>query len=187
MKFLDRIKTRFGSWFLNKELKGSIRKPKLATFGNATSVALLYKGDDQASLANVKKYVSYLKEEEGIRDVVSMGFFDVKESPDFLGNKVGFQHFTRNDLNWYKKPAGKEVQHFMNIDFDILIDLSQNEWLPLRFVLAASKAKFKVGRYSKDNEAFYDLMIELPQEVKMSTYIKQINHYLDLMKENAAS
>lgn len=186
MRALDGIKNYFGRIFLKRELKESIRKPQLVTFGNAKSVALLYKGDDEVSQNNVKKYVAYLKDEEGIGHVVAMGFFDLKEAPTFLVDKIGFDYFTRLDLNWYMKPTGKNVMHFVQKEYDILIDLSQNEHLPLQFVLARSKARFKVGRYSKSNEPYYDLMIELPHEVRMTTYIKQINHYLDLMRSNAA-
>ena len=184
MSFLDGIKDYFADKMLNRELKGYHHTPTIFNFSNATKVALLYKGDDEASFRSVQRYVKYLKDEEGIRHIMALGYYDLKETPDYLQSQIEFDYFTRNDVNWYRKPTSRNVEHFVEKDYDILIDLSANQCTPLKYTLLKSKAKFKVGRYSKENEVYYDLMINVSEKVNMATYIKSINHYLALLKQD---
>ena len=66
-----------------------------------------------------------------------------KHIPGWLVKKLDSGYFCKSDLNWYGKPQ-KEVQAFIDCEFDILLDLELEPILPLKHVLVQSKAKMKV-------------------------------------------
>ena len=59
------------------------------------------------------------------------------------------------------KIKSKEVNDFLNKEFDMLIDYTAADTIFAKFLTVMSKAKFKVGYFTED-ENLYDLMINVP-------------------------
>ena len=70
---------------------------------------------------------------------------------------------------------------------DILINLSDSTCIPLKYLVASSIARFKVGKFEKDYD-IYDLMIKLDKkEDTMEKLISEIAKYLNIInKEDSA-
>jgi hypothetical protein len=109
-----------------------------------------------------------------------LGFIDEKELPADYQSKLEFDFFTRKDLSRFYKPGGNTVKNFIQEDYDILIDLTSEEVIPLRYILNYSRARFKVGFYSEENQPYYDLMINM-KKYNMIDFIDQVNHYLKII------
>jgi hypothetical protein len=77
------------------------------------------------------------------------------------------------------------VKDFIARDFDLLIDLSLQDSLPLRYIAGLSMSLCRVGRFSEKNTDYYDFMIDIPQAATLKEYIRQITHYLTLINSNA--
>lgn len=181
MKWLDNIKRTFGESLLKKKLKSN-RKSAVHNFNDARSVGILYREKGESFYILVKQYVKYLQDEHGIREIMALAYIDdKKEVPFYQIHKLKYDYFTKGELDWRFEPHGEVSQNFIAKEFDILIDFEKEPVLPLRFVLAQSKAQFKVGYYDKANEPFYDLMFETKEDGTFDDYIKQINHYLKLI------
>lgn len=180
MSLIGGLKDKAGSFFLKKELREKKHKTIVSNLASARKIGILYHADDEATFKKVKRYVRYLKEEEGIRTIMALGFADVKEAPFYLQAKLEFDHFIKKDINWHGKPAGTTVENFINEPYDILIDLTLSPVNPLRYVLLNSRSTFKVGRYHEENEPYYDLMIDQKGE-DLDQFIQQINHYLKII------
>jgi hypothetical protein len=73
------------------------------------------------------------------------------------------------------------VAGFISEPFDILIDLRLSKFTSLLFIVALSRAQFKVGRYRTDFKEFYDLMIDVEDNSDLTYFISQIQHYLEMM------
>jgi hypothetical protein len=188
MSAVNDIKHKLGNYFLKKELQASNgRSKRVVNIKDANSVALLYKVRDEAWHKTIKRYVAHLKEEEGIRKIMAFGYFDGKEAPHYLQSKLEFDFFSKKDLNWMSKPSGLAVNNFVAESYDILIDLSMESYVPLRHVLNRSKAKFKVGLYSEENEKYYDLMISIQNAKSLPHFIEQVNYYLSIINRTADS
>ncbi len=178
MKWLEGIKKQFGLKALKRSL-GEERRSKVKNFDDSRSVGILYQEKGESFYILVKQYVKYLQEEHGIREILAMSYIDdKKEVPFYHVHRLKYDYFTKANLNWKSEPECENVHNFVARDFDILIDLEKDPVLPLKFVLARSKAKFKVGYYSEANEAFYDMMIKTGDNDTFDDYIKQVNHYL---------
>jgi len=177
MKIFDGLRVKFGQYQLNKigDIK---RNRKVSNFHEAKEVAIIYKSQGEPFYILVKQYVKFLKGEYGVRRVMALSYTDEKVLPKYQSHRLEFDYFTREQLNWYGKPKGNTVDNFVVNDYDILIDFSEGDCLPLKYILAQSKARFKVGKYREGNEEAYDLMIHTGKKSSFENYIKQINHFL---------
>ena len=186
MKFIEDIRKYFGKRLLKSKMD-SPRKPAVHNFSDATSVAVLYREKGESFYILVKQYVKYLRDEHGIRDIMALAYIEDKKAlPHYHVHKLKYDYFTGADLSWRLEPSCDQVEKFVNQQFDILIDFEKEPSLPLRFVLAESKAAFKVGYYHEDNEPFYDMMLAAGENDTFDEYIKQINHYLTLINKKDA-
>lgn len=186
MKFLNDIKCMLGERKLKRK-EESKRKPAVANFGRAKSVGILYREKGEGFFILVKQYVKYLKAEQGIRDVLALCYIDDhKAVPHYHLHRLRFDYFTDKELNFFMEPVCEQVNKFIANDFDILIDLEKDPSLPMRFVLQASQARFKVGYYAEEYEYLYDMMLKTGEQATFDQYIQQVNHYLNIIDTNDA-
>jgi len=162
-------------------------KPKVANFGRARSVALVYREKGEGFFILVKQYVKYLKAEQGIPEVLAMAFIeDEKHVPHYHLHRLRYDYFTGNDTDLFSEPNCEETTKFSDRDFDILIDLEKEPPLELRYLVQRCKARFKVGYYSEENSFLYDMMIDAGERATFDEYAKQVNHYLNIIDSHEA-
>lgn len=176
------IKSLIGNYLLKKELSRQHRRVVVSNLGTANKVGIIYYAADEGTYKAVKEFVRSLKE-EGIRKIRAIGYVDKKAIPDHFPVKLEFDYFSKKNLNWYQKPSGVVVDNFLQEEFDILIDLSIDDCYPLKYILAKSKAKFKVGKQSEEKNAIFDMRIELKQVKSLRFLITQLNHYLNIINK----
>lgn len=150
-----------------------------SNYHSAKRIAFLYLDSDEEFFKNIKKYATYLKNSFGVKSVHMMGYVDRQEkyAPIWQQHVLESDFFTRDDLNWYLKPI-KRVQNFINEEFDILIDFSDGDNLPLNFVLKESKALMKVGQKGATAERYCDFIIDMGNSTGIAKYVEQLNSYL---------
>ncbi len=186
MEFLDNIKRKLGEHHL-RSIGCSARRKAVSNFSDARSVGLIYREKDESFFILVKQYVKYLKAEHGIREVMALAYIDDKKAvPHYHVHRLKYDYFTKAETDWRFEPKCDQVKNFVVRDFDILIDLDKEPCLQMRYVLAASKAKFKVGYYDLKHEEMYDMMLKTDTHTTFDTYIAQVNHYLNLINTRHA-
>jgi hypothetical protein len=99
--------------------------------------------------------------------------------PHYFIPKLLQDIFTFKEVNWKYIPVKPFVKDFLEEEYDILIDLSLLEHLPLLYLAANCKAGLKIGRFDENNQDFFDLMIELPANATLEYFIGQVTHYLN--------
>jgi hypothetical protein len=172
-----------GTYFLKNEMR--IRKREIQGMGldSARSIGILFNAKDERSFKTIRDFADKLRG-GGLRKVKALGFVPKQEVAAFLQSSQDFDFFTRDDFNWYYKPQGRKVAGFIGEQFDILIDLRLSRFTSLLFIVALSRAQFKVGRYRSDFKEFYDLMIDVDENSDLTYFISQIEHYLSMLNEN---
>jgi hypothetical protein len=158
------------------------RKAKSMNYANAKSIGIVYEIRTKDYQFFVNEFVDYLREEIGFKTIITLGFYNAKEAPEFLdlGNK--YQFINKTHLNWLYIPQSTDSEVFIQQNFDILIDLTQDNIVPIKYLVASSKAKFKIGRYSDANHDFFDFMISLNEKQNIKDFLNQVNHYLKQIK-----
>ena len=190
MNFFERWKYKFAQRRFNREYRNYRRTgSKLYNLADARSVGILYSADNEETFSIVKKYVRYLKEEEGIKKIMAVGYYEEKgkekEKPAFISPKLEFDFITRKENCKNIKPTGNTVKNFTIEEYDILLDLTFDKKLPLQYMLNQSKSRFKVGVHNESLEQFYDLMIITKENRSMTELIDNINMILSkLNKKN---
>ena len=152
------------------------RQQKQTNLQTARTVALLYYLPDEATYHIAETILSKLTKMNLKVRVVC--YTDLKIIPHYFVPKITQDIITAKDVNLLYQPQKPFVKEFINTDFDLLIDLSLNNYLPLLYCSALSNAGLKVGRFQEDHELFYDLMIQAGQDETLDSFAAQVIHYL---------
>jgi hypothetical protein len=185
MTVLDSIKEWLGRRALLREASPD-RRPVAKNLAQSVKVGILYMATDEQAQAQVRNYVKKIKEELGITRIMALGFSDEKTLPHYLHPKLNFDAFCQKDLNWYRIPHGNVVQNFIAEENDILIDLSLRDHLPLQYIVAKSRSRFKVGRLGDTNSHFLDMMIDTAGANSLPQLISNIDRYLLMVNAKEA-
>lgn len=177
MKLLDRIKEWLGMRALLREHFPD-RKPMPRNLAHCVKVGVVYLATDEAAHMHVRNYVKKMKEELGLHKIQCIGYSDTKTLPTFLHPRLNFDAICQKELNWYRVPGGNTVNNFIAEEFDVLIDLTMEEYLPIQYITAKSRSRFKVGRMSDGNKRFLDMMIDTAGAHSLPQLIGHVDRYL---------
>lgn len=176
MKIIQNIRENYAKSFLAKQVSELKRKQISTNLLNAKTVAVLYYLTDEASYKTVDALINQLNELKLKVRVVC--YTDLKIIPHYFIPKITQDIITAKDVNLGFKPQKAFVKEFIETEFDILIDLSLEDHLPLLYCSALSKAGLKAGRYQENHQLFYDLMIHTRPDETIETFASQFIHYL---------
>lgn len=185
MNIIQKIKWEAGRMFLKNEMKNLRRRSVAMGYSDAFKIGILYNATEKENYEAVKNFVRRIRNNS--KEVTSLGFINSRKFPSDQFIKLGIDFFTLGDMNWYYKPTGKKTSNFVKTDLDILICLTLEECLPIDYLVAFSNAKFKIGRFSERNKQFFDFMIDLKPGEKISEFVQQTDHYLQLINEKPNS
>jgi hypothetical protein len=152
------------------------RQQKPINLAKARTVALLYYLPDEATYKTMEAILTKFHDMNLKVRVVC--YSDFKVAPYYFIPKITQDIITVKDVNWKFQPQKPFVKEFIDTEFDILIDLSLNDHLPLLYCAALSKAGLKVGRFEEDHQLYYDLMIHAGPDETIDSFATQVVHYL---------
>jgi len=178
--FLSGIKQTVGNFVLNRNTSGLERDKKLVNLSEARHVGIVYLVSNQSVFNKVKILIRKLN--SPYRQVIALGFVNGDAIPDYCITANTGYYFDNKDLNWFGAPKNDYIKKFINKEFDIIIDLTVEDIFVLRYIIALSRSKLKVGRFSKSMQKYYDLMIKNDRKTLSNEYIDQILHYLNILK-----
>jgi hypothetical protein len=176
LKIVQHIREKFAKSSLLQQLHELNRKQKQINLDSARTVALLYYLPDEATYKIMETILSRFNELKLKVRVVC--YTDLKIIPHYFIPKITQDIITAKDVNWRFQPQKPFVKEFINTEYDILIDLSLNDHLPLLYCAALSKAGLKVGRFQEDHQLYYDLMIHAAPDETIDSFASQVIHYL---------
>jgi len=162
-----------------KKISEPVRIKHAFNFNTAKSIGILYQDDDERLYNKIRAFAKELKEKHEVKNIRALGYVPVKEKmlPIWQSQKLEFGYFTQDDLNWHRRPISR-VTAFRNEEFDMLIDLSDGNVLPLLYLFKESKAKMKVCRDNTENGKAGDFLLMLPTPFQFDKYLQHIKSYL---------
>ena len=177
-----KIRSAIGDHYFKKELSKTGRDRKLINLQEAKKIGILYNLDSVPDYEVVSEFVTQLQHDR--KEVKALGFVKDKNLVSRFLPKLSYDFFSRKDINWYYMPGQKKVREFISKEFDLLIDLSLRDTLPLRYIAGLSMSLCRIGRYTEKNTDCYDFMIDIPSAIPLNEYIRQITHYLNLINND---
>lgn len=180
MQSIEQIRTYFHRTTLHKELSGHRIKRSSMYLDNATSIGILFDGTTPSEREIVLDFAEQMKKQG--KKVKLLAFFNNKLKSD----NFAFPVFNRLQLDWTLRPVSREALEFKEQVFDLLLNLTKQSVLPLDYIAAHSKAKFRVGPLTEAVYC-YDLMIDHTGKSDLKNYLQQVVSYLKKMQPNYAT
>tara|TARA_B100001778_G_C18383616_1_gene536445 strand:+ start:74 stop:616 length:543 start_codon:yes stop_codon:yes gene_type:complete len=180
MEFLEDIKKKVGQWVFQRELRTNKRIKEVCNIDNAKSVGILYEATTEKQVNEVKPFVEYFFKLK--KDVKALGYVKSKQLSFHHTPKLQYDFFYEKDLNWHYKPQNYIINNFIKKEYDILINLCDSNCIPVKYLVASSQARFKIGQH-EDGYEIYDLMISLKEDKSLIKLMHEIKHYINLINK----
>lgn len=171
------IKYKIGQFNLKRRLKNYNRKTRTHNFKTAQTAGIIFNSPDEKSFEAIKDFLSFLTQNE--IKVIALGYIPLKKIPENYLMRKGINFYCKSDLNWYYKPKNEIVEQFINQEFDILFDLSIQQYFTVKYVGSLSKASFKIGKQTEN--AYQDFLIDINKNNTVDYLIEQIKHYINIL------
>ena len=176
MKLIRHLKNLAFEKNLKKELAKFQREYRQFNADEVLTVGVLYHFADEETDKLVNQFVNEMKDNK--RKVQVLGHYSDKVIPHYYIPKLTWFVLNPKSVNCYNKPKAPFAQSFWEEEFDLLIDLTMEDYQPLLYAGALSRAHFKTGRYTERNAKYYDLMIHTEQVESLPEYIKHVKNYI---------
>jgi len=123
--------------------------------------------------------------ERGIR-VEVIGIFQGKLLPDKLTALRYITCLKREDLSYFYLPKTPESDKFINTPFDLLIEITSRNSLPVRFITTLTPARCKISssRGESADRDYADITISTIKVIDTREYLKQVVAYLEIINRN---
>jgi len=128
-------------------------------YHTAEKVGIVFSIDGLDKHEKIKDFIQKIESDN--KEVEVLAFLPKnKENHEFL-----FDFFTSKDFNFWGSIISDRIDSFTNQPFDYLfyIDLQSNPLI--HNILAKSKAKCRVGKFSEENEPFCEMMIQTSNNI----------------------
>ncbi len=166
------IRHRIGSWLVNQYQETSTRKLN-KSLQACESVMVILPSPKAEGFQNAKNWCEKLKQDYGVFKVETLYISDRKPKKN---EEVPSNELNKAGLNWYGKPI--PLVSYTSQQVDLLIDLSYDDSISLKYVLKAVPAGMKVGRKKKATEEIMDFVIDTQNNPSVHFLTEQIERYL---------
>lgn len=180
MKILEDVKNYIGRWQLKQEISKLRQQRKLIPFDKVQHIGILYHADNKEHEQLIAKYAGELRAEG--KKVFMMGYVDAKLLPHSKKFLLNSEYFWREKLNGFNLPIKGKIGQFLQLEFDLLLNLYTEPLLPLQAIAAYSNAKYRVGSQIENGLQFYDAIIDTGSHKGLHYFIEQIDFYLRQIK-----
>ncbi len=171
MKLKDKI-----SEYVFKRAIGQPRAGRqIISLGKAKSIGILYDATQFHQEKVILEFAEQMRQQG--KSVVTFGYINKKKVPPEFKSSVSNAYLSRSDLNWYGIPKRSAYALIANESFDVLINMYLWHCIPLLIISAASKAKFRIGRYFADATSCFDFMLNLDSTATLEIFIASLKHF----------
>jgi hypothetical protein len=161
-----------------------IRSKKIKTFKNSKSIGILWNPADEGSVETYELFRKILQI-KGIKPT-GIAHIDSNREKETLTTVVNSGFLLKRNVRWFGRPKISLGMQFIQVPFDILIDLSISKTIALQYILVHSNATFKVG-WEGTEQNYYDLNIDVSENPKCRYLMEQIIFYLENIHEKVES
>lgn len=170
MNLKERIYTYFAK-------RAKPREAHFPRYSDIRSVILLYESDYLERNTLIKQLSNQLQNDG--KTVSMWGYIDKKDITTLIlpvGRILGSR-----DITLLGRPKQEIIDDLKKENWDILIDLSQTNCLPLRYLALEADVPFKCGLHR--NDGTLDFMIDMPANEDPTELFNQIIHYIKQLNQ----
>lgn len=176
----EHSRIRLNKWFLKRQLQKRKLLRSSISLAEARSIGILVNATTDDQLQAALSLADRLKKQKKKVEVLA---FTGKAKPSDSSSK--YQVFGTKELDWAFRPKADAVKAFMEQPFDILFYHSHKGEPVLDYIMALSRARFRVGPYS-DSSSVCDLMV-VPQKADARAFADLMLFYLEKLNPKQPS
>lgn len=144
--------------FLKYKTNCYLRKNKTlrysAAYEQAVSIGVIFSVENREKHDDIKELIRKL-EQDGKKVKVMTYLPPNQENYEFL-----FDFFTKRQISFWGNITATSAQDFAETPFDFLIYLDYKQNPLILNLIAKSKARCRIGKYWKDAQPYFEMMIE---------------------------
>ncbi len=140
---------------------------KFVNYRDAKSILLLFESDFVEKNIEIRNIIKTMNADG--KKVMAWGFLNKKQVNTAI--LPDFRILNNQNIDLLHKPKDSFIQELEEQKFDLLIDLSVNEIVPLQYIALYSNATLKAG-LRKNKAPIYDFMIEIGKNQYENTTIE---------------
>lgn len=173
---LQRIKSYIIHYLISREMKHHQRTRQVVSPAKASSIGIIFAMESE----NDYQFVNTLIHQPALanKNFKVIGYVPGKEVPNFYMAKLKVDIFTQKDINFFGVPRKPVVEEFIVSKFDLLIEFSGNDYLPLEYIAGRSHANFKAGRQREQMIRVFDLLVKKNDGMQNTAFYKTLMDYL---------
>ncbi len=150
-----------------KHFAKDIREKRFVNYEQAKTIIILFESDYMEKNPFIKRIAEQFKAEG--KKVSVWGFIDKKEVTSAILSD--YRILNKKSCDWSEQPNESFIREITESSYDLLIDLTKSEILPLKYILLYSNVACKAG-INKYDENLLDFKLNIsPQEELAQTEI----------------
>lgn len=177
MTFLENLKRYLAIKSINKVLSTQDRNSYYPDFKSIKTILILFRSEENEKNKFIREIIANLKNQG--KKVTVWGYLDKKET--ITAVLPDFRLFSNSELTFYKIPKSILTEEFTNIEYDMVIQLCNEDIYSLDYLLAKANSQFKVSK-NKPYKGISDFMIEVDESADDVFLFNQILFYLESIK-----
>ncbi|MEA4937195.1 MAG: hypothetical protein VB102_11215 [Paludibacter sp.] len=168
---------------VQRYLRTSDRKSSFVNYTQAKTILLIFESNYSEKNSETKRIIESLTTDG--KKVVAIGYVNKKNC--LSATYPEYRVLCKKDLVIFQKPNQNILEYLLNCEYDLLIDITKNSFLPLEYVVLYANAKCKAGM-QKSNLGLYDFAVDIQRhlieneisidDLKFSFLFDQILFYL---------
>jgi hypothetical protein len=146
-----------------KYLSQTPREHRFVSYKKAKTILVLFESDYTEKNQNIHAIIHELQQDG--KKVSAWGFIDKKEIATAIYPDFRILHHKQTDFS--HKPLVSFLNELQYSEFDLLIDLTSRQVIPLEYLALYARASFKTGM-RKTNLPIYDFVLDI-EKVQIET------------------
>jgi hypothetical protein len=181
MELFSGLRTRIGNAILHNKISSTKRKASYNNIEQVKNIGIVWDASSTEEFGYLSKFHQRMSDNKA--EVNILGYFSGNSLPNQYTAIRYLSIIKKEELNFFYQPVSSEINTFINKNFDVLIDLNFKKLLPLKYISSLSNARLKVGLFEPETgNTTFDLMMEIKTPVNVEEYLKQVVHYLEMIK-----
>jgi hypothetical protein len=161
---LKKIRNKIFALRAGKQMKTVEREKKFVSYNKAKTILLLFESTYSERNPGTKRIIETLTADG--KKVIAWGYVEKKQITSAAYPEYRILH--PGDLDLFHKPKQALLAELAEQEFDLVIDITHQQWLALSYVVLYAKAKCKTGM-QKEYTELYDFAVDI------DTYLEENN------------
>jgi len=179
MELFKPIRILTGRLILRMRLKKIRRNKRFNSLHNSHKIGIAWDGSDTTDFEAIASFYHEMQKLNIQTDIIC--YYPGKVLPDKYTAIRYLSCIKESDLNYFYIPRSSDIEGFINTPYEILIDINNNNFFPLKYITVLSRAELKIGPDSSAYRDMLDMTIKIPGKHEVSYYLEQVKYYLDMI------